>query len=145
MLKDESVAVRILTTFPLFMHKVFGDFQPACGALDLNKTHMKALMIICIENDPYMTRVCHHMNMEKGSLTPVIDRLIRMNLVERRSNTEDRRKVNLHLTEFGQSLVQANLHRAHRHILGKLKHLPREEVERFKRALFVLHETTLKL
>ena len=145
MAKDESVAVRILTTFPLFMHKVFHDFHPASGALDLNKTHMKALMIICIENDPYMTRVCHHMNMEKGSLTPVIDRLIRMNLVERRSNTEDRRKVNLHLTELGQSLVQANLHRAHRHILGKLKQLPREEVERFKSALFVLHEITLKL
>ena len=144
-MKDESVAVGILTTFPLFMHKVFRDFQPVSGTLDLNKTHMKALMIIYIENDPYMTRICHHMNMEKGSLTPVIDRLIRMNLVERRSNPEDRRKANLHLTELGQSLVQANLHRAHRHILGKLKHLPQEEVERFKSALFVLHETTLKL
>jgi DNA-binding MarR family transcriptional regulator len=145
MVKDESVAVRILTTFPLFMHKVFRDFQPASGALDLNKTQIKALMIIYIEDNPYMTRVCYHMNMEKGSLTPVIDRLIRMDLVQRRGNPEDRRKVNLHLTELGRSLVQANLHRAHRHILGKLSHLPNEEIERFKSALFVLHEITLKL
>jgi DNA-binding MarR family transcriptional regulator len=145
MLKDESVAVRILTTIPLFMHKVFRDFHPATGSLELNRTHMKALMVIYLENDPYMTMVCRHMNMEKGSLTPVIDRLLRMNLVERGSDPGDRRKVNLHLTELGQSLVQANLHRAHRHIQGKLKHLPRDEIERFKNALFVLHETTLKL
>ena len=145
MLKDESVAARILATFPQFMHKVFHDFKPGSGALDLNKTHLKALMIIYIENDPYMTKVCYHMNMEKGSLTPVIDRLIQLNLVERRRNPEDRRKVNLHLSEVGLSLVQANLHRAHRHILEKLKRLPEEEVERFKSALAVLHEITLKL
>ena len=145
MLKDESVAARILSTFPLFMHKVFHDFQPDSGALDLNKTHLKALMIIYIDREPYMTRVCYHMNMEKGSLTPVIDRLIQMNLVERRRSLEDRRKVNLHLTEVGLSLVEAHLHRAHRHILEKLKHLPEEEVERFKRALGDLHEITLKL
>jgi DNA-binding MarR family transcriptional regulator len=128
MLKDESVAVRILTTIPLFMHKVFRDFHPATGSLELNRTHMKALMVIYLENDPYMTMVCRHMNMEKGSLTPVIDRLLRMNLVERGSDPGDRRKVNLHLTELGQ-----------------LKHLHRDEIERFKNALFVLHETTLKL
>ena len=137
--------MKILATFPLFMHKVFHDFRPASGALDLNKTHMKALMIIYIEDNPYMTRVCYHMNMEKGSLTPVIDRLIQMNLVERRRNAGDRRKVNLHLTELGMSLVQANLHRAHRHILEKLKHLPEEEMQRFKNALLDLHEITLKL
>ena len=141
----DDMAAKILATFPLFMHKVFHDFHPGSGALELNKTHMKALMIIYIENNPYMTKVCYHMNMEKGSLTPVIDRLIEMKLVERRRNPEDRRKVNLHLTELGQSLVQANLHRAHRHILEKLKHLPEEEMQRFKKALLDLHEITLKL
>jgi DNA-binding MarR family transcriptional regulator len=144
-MNTDDMAAKILATFPLFMHKVFHDFHPASGALDLNKTHMKALMIIYIEDNPYMTRVCYHMNMEKGSLTPVIDRLIQMNLVERRRNAGDRRKVNLHLTELGTSLVQANLHRAHRHILEKLKHLPEEEMQRFKNALLDLHEITLKL
>jgi DNA-binding MarR family transcriptional regulator len=106
---------------------------------------MKALMIIYIENNPYMTKVCYHMNMEKGSLTPVIDRLIELKLVERRRNLEDRRKVNLHLTELGLSLVQANLHRAHRHILEKMKNLPDEDVQRFKNALRDLHQITMKL
>ena len=144
-MNTDDMAAKILATFPLFMHKVFHDFHPASGALDLNKTHMKVLMIIYIENNPYMTRVCHHMNMEKGSLTPVIDRLIGMKLVERSRNAGDRRKVNLHLTELGLSLVQANLHRAHRHILEKLKHLPKAQMQRFKNALLDLHEITSQL
>ncbi len=141
----DDMTARILVTFPLFMHKVFHDFNPASGKLALNKTHMKTLMIIYIENNPYMSKVCHHMNMEKGSLTPVIDRLIQMKLVERRRSSEDRRKVHLRLTEVGKSLVQANLHRAHRHILEKMKHLRDEEIQRFKKALLDLHEIAQKL
>jgi len=144
-MRNDDLAAKILATVPLFMHKVFHDFHPGSGELDLNKTHLKTLMIIHIENNPHMTKVCHHMNMEKGSLTPVVDRLIEMKLVERKRNSQDRRKVNLHLSELGMSLVQAHLHRAHRHILQKMKHLPQQEVERFKNALLDLHEITLKL
>jgi DNA-binding MarR family transcriptional regulator len=145
MSKDESLAAKILTTFPLFMHTLFHDFQPPSGALDLSKTQMKVLMVVYIESAPYMTGVCRHMNMEKGSLTPVIDRLAQANLVERGRSPADRRRVNLRLTEVGLSLVEAALHRAHRHILEKLKTLPEEDVERFKSALSVLHEITMKL
>ncbi len=144
-MNKESIAVRALTTFPLFMHKVFHDFQPDSGELNLNKTHMKTLMVIYIENSPHMTKVCYHMNMEKGSLTPIIDNLIEMELVQRRRNPEDRRKVNLYLTDQGRRLVLENLHRAHQHILEKMKRLPKEEVQRFKNALLDLHDITLKL
>lgn len=144
-MKTESIAARALTTFPLFMHKVFHDFQPDSREFNLNKTHMKALMVIYIENSPHMSKVCSHMNMEKGSLTPVIDNLIEMKLLQRKRNSEDRRKVNLYLTDQGRKLVLENLHRAHRHILDKMKHLPEEEVQRFKNALLDLHDITLKL
>jgi DNA-binding MarR family transcriptional regulator len=85
------------------------------------------------------------MDMEKGSLTPVIDNLIETKLLQRKRNPEDRRKVNLYLTDQGRKLVLENLHRAHQHILDKMKHLPEEEVQRFKTALSNLHDITLKL
>ena len=141
----DDMAARILATFPLFMHKLFHDFHPASGELELNKTHLKTLMIIYIENNPYMTKVCHHMNMEKGSLTPVIDSLMEMGLVRRKRNPEDRRKVNLDLSEQGRKLVAVNLQRAHEHIFDKLKHLPKYEIQRFKKALLDLHDISEKL
>ncbi len=144
-MNTDSITARALTTFPLFMHKVFHDFHPDSGDLDLNKTQIKALMVIYIENSPHMTKVCYHMNMEKGSLTPVIDSLIEMELVQRSRNPDDRRKVNLNLTNKGRKLVLENLRRAHEHILDKMKHLQKGERQRFEKALLDLHEITLKL
>ncbi|MEE9306816.1 MAG: MarR family transcriptional regulator [Spirochaetia bacterium] len=141
----DSIAAIALTTFPLFMHKVFHDFHHESGDFDLNKTQIKALMVIYFENSPYMTKVCYHMNMEKGSLTPVIDSLIEMELVQRSRNPDDRRKLNLNLTDQGRKLVLENLHRAHEHILDKMKHLQKDERQRFEKALLDLHEITLKL
>jgi len=144
-MKDETVAVQVLTTFPLLMHKMFHDFQPDTRKYDLNKTHVKVLLVVHVEDSPHMSQVCYHMNMEKGSLTPVIDNLIELDLVERKRNRNDRRKVNITLTTKGRDLVYSNLQRAHEHILGKMKHLPAEDVERFKRAMLDLHDITSKI
>jgi len=78
-------------------------------------------------------------------LTPVIDSLIEMELVQRSRNPDDRRKLNLNLTDQGRKLVLENLHRAHEHILDKMKHLQKDERQRFEKALLDLHEITLKL
>jgi len=141
----ESTAAWVLTTFPLFMHKVFHDFHPATSHLELNKSQMKALMVIHLEDSPHMTKVCYHMNMEKGSLTSVIDGLIELGLVERTRNPEDRRKVNLTLTSRGRDLVLEHLQQAHEHISKKLERLPEAEVRRFEKAMHDLHDITLKL
>jgi DNA-binding MarR family transcriptional regulator len=144
-MNDETIAVKVLTTFPLFTHKMFHDFLPDTGKYNLNKTQVKALLVVHVEDSPHMSQVCHHMNMEKGSLTPVIDSLIALNLVERSRNRDDRRKVNIALTDEGRELVHSNLERAHEHILGKIDHLPAEDVERFKQALLDLHDIASKI
>jgi len=144
-MKDEEMVARVLTSFPLFMHKVFHDFKPDTGNYELNRTQIKVLMIIHTGNQPHMTHVCHRMNMEKGSLTPVIDSLIEMGLVKRTRNRDDRRKVNLSLTGTGNSLVIRNLKKAREHLLAKLEHLPEKMVARFKRAVLDIHEIAQKL
>jgi len=142
---DEEMVSQILSTFPLFMHKIFHDFWHGTEESELNKTQMKTLMIIHMDDHPHMTHVCHHMNMEKGSLTPVIDSLIEIGLVERKRNKEDRRKVNLSLTDKGRQLVVRNLERVKKHILKKIDHLPEDMIDRFKRAVLDLHEIAQKL
>lgn len=144
MSQDEMVA-QVLMAFPLFMHKVFHDIKRETKEYALNRTQMKALMIIHLENQPHMTHVCHHMNMEKGSLTPVIDSLIEMGLVERTRNHDDRRKVILSLTEKGNRLVIEHLNEAHDHLLKKLESLQQTDVARFKRAIMDLYEIAQKL
>lgn len=49
-----------------------------------------------------LTRVCQRANLESSSLTTMIDRLERDQLVERRPSTEDRRTTLLYITDKGR-------------------------------------------
>lgn len=132
-------------TIPVLMHKLFHDFKPPQIELNLNKTHFKVLLIIHIRQKPNITKVCRHMNMEKGSMTSVIDRLIELKLVMRKTNPEDRRMVNLLLTENGKQLVSDYLRRSHEHIKNKLTGLSVSDIEKFNCAIDDLYDITQKL
>lgn len=51
-----------------------------------------------------LTRVCQRANLESSSLTTMVDRLERDQLVERRSSIEDRRITLLYLTDKGREI-----------------------------------------
>lgn len=140
-----TLGAEVLTTFPLFMHKVFRDFAPDTGGHALNRTQMKVLMIVHIHVTPNMTEVCRHVNMERGSMTSVVNELIALDLIRRSRNPDDRRKVDLSLTGEGRGLVTRILELAHRHLEEKLEPLEPAEVERFKRAIHDLHAVAVKL
>lgn len=136
---------KLLTTFPFLMHKMFHDFVPDSLGLELNRTQIKALMVIHTEAEPHMTHMCHVMNLEKGSLTSVVDGLIELGLVERRRNPDDRRIVNVILTDSGKTLVDRHIRQAHAHVLSKLSHLTAEERSVFEETVDVLHRIAMKL
>ena len=123
-MKQEAMVEKLLTTFHLFRHKVFHDFKPDTGDAAMNRTQL---------------------DLEKGSLTPVIDSLIELGLVNRERNHHDRRKINLALTGRGEELLSLHRRQAHRHLLAKMESLSEEEVARFSEAFAVIYEITLKL
>jgi DNA-binding MarR family transcriptional regulator len=144
-LAQEEMVERLLTTFHLFRHKVFHDFRPKTGELELNRTQFRTLMAIHLESSPHMSRVCRQLDLEKGSLTSVVDSLIAYGLVVRERDNKDRRKVNLALTGRGEALVLEHRRQAHRHLLAKMRSLSAHERQAFSEAFAVIHEITLKL
>ena len=144
-MKQEAMVEKLLTTFHLFRHKVFHDFKPDTGDATLNRTQLRTLMAIHLERAPHMSQVCRQLDLEKGSLTPVIDSLIELGLVNRERNHHDRRKINLALTGRGEELLSLHRRQAHRHLLAKMESLSEEEVARFSEAFAVIYEITLKL
>ena len=139
------ITPRILTTFPMIMHKILHDFHPDTGDYALNRTQSRTLLIIHLEGSPHMSRVCRLMDREKGSLTPVVDGLIELGLIERSRNSEDRRKVNLALTVAGRRLVAEHMRLVREHIRRKLAGLSPGEIKRFERAVDDLHQIAVKL
>jgi MarR family transcriptional regulator, organic hydroperoxide resistance regulator len=142
---QDKIVDRIYMTLPVLMHKLYHDLVLPSNEYSLNKTHFKVLLIIHIRQNPNITKVCRHMNMRKGSMTTVIDKLIELDLVMREINPHDRREVNLKLTGSGEKLVKYYLSLSHKHVKEKLSALSKEDMEKFKRAIDDMNDIVQKL
>jgi DNA-binding MarR family transcriptional regulator len=81
------------------------DFQSSLE--ELNDTQQRMLLLLTETDQATMTNASQMMNLEKGSMTPVVDKLISLGYLLRERNLEDRRQVLLHLTEKGRQAADA--------------------------------------
>ncbi len=75
------------------------------GAISV--VHLHLLFVLKAEGPMSMTRVAEGLGVSMAGATGVVDRMERRGLVERRHTTEDRRIVNVHLTEGGGAILTA--------------------------------------
>lgn len=80
-------------------HKDY-DIEPA-----LNKSQQKALFIIKKQGKIIPSVLGRAMDMQKGSLTTLVDSLVEYGFINRESGTEDRRKLWLFLTPEGEEYI----------------------------------------
>ena len=67
----------------------------------LNRSQKRTLMLLRRTGSQPMTGIVQHMNIEKGSMTSVVDTLIEKGLVRRERDANDRRRVIISLTAEG--------------------------------------------
>ena len=92
-----------------------------------------------------MTALHRAIGLEKGSLTSVIDQLIKKKLVERKRDEADRRKVIITLTDTGRKKAEVLRMEIAGHIKNNLERLPVEDRKRFYRAVEALMDISRKL
>ena len=110
----------------------------------LNRTHLRTLLFIMFADKPKMSEISGNMGLEKGSFTPVAQKLLNLGYIEKSKTDLDRRKSILSLTEKGKKLT-LEYSKAHAdYIQGKLDLLGNEK-EDFMEALTVVLEKTKKL
>ena len=141
----ELLTKKIIETFPYFLHTLMNDFPFHESELPLNKTQQKTLHIIHYHKNVTMGTICRHMNMEKGSITSVVDALIDMKLIQRERDPQDRRRVNISLTENGAAFVRRFEIRMGKHIQSKIERLSEQDQKRFFKAVDDLHDIVRKL
>ena len=142
---QSELVLKILLTFPHLMRKLLHDFDYHSGRYALNYTQYKSMMLVHYERGRPLSELGAHMNLERGSFTTVIDGLVAHGLLERRGDSEDRRRVVVELTPEGERFVREEIERIHKHIVGKLDGLPEEDRDRFLKALDDLFEMTWRL
>ena len=80
-------------TFPKIYSSLYLNYlKQYSGLYDVNKTQLRALVFMKNYGEISMTELCAKLNIEKGSLTSMIDDLSKKGYVYREKNLKDRRK-----------------------------------------------------
>ena len=80
------------------------DIKKFISGKNINKTQLRALTFIKNYGAINMTELCNMLNIEKGSLTTMIDDLVEKGYVERVNDKKDRRRYIIVMTEVGDEL-----------------------------------------
>jgi DNA-binding MarR family transcriptional regulator len=74
--------------------------------IDVNRTQLRALVFIKNNGEITMTDLCERLNIEKGSLTTMVDDLTKKGYLTRTRDSRDRRKYILNLTDKGDTIAK---------------------------------------
>ena len=85
------------------------------------------LYCLCIRGQTTMSALSQEMHLTHGASTGMVDRLIKLKLVERMRSEEDRRVVYVSITERGRELVERMRQRRHSILRNLIKSLTEEE------------------
>jgi DNA-binding MarR family transcriptional regulator len=105
-MKEERIKETVKLQFEMIhlYHKIFAKMfhQIRNSAYNLNKNQNRAIMIIGASENIMPTTLGKCLDLQKGSLTSMIDALEKEGLVYRQGDPEDRRKTLISLTDKGK-------------------------------------------
>ena len=94
---------------------VFEHFAGKLGEIDVTPAIFSVLEVLQQNDGITQSKLAAAVRLERSSMVPMLDKLSRRGLVERRASTTDRRHNHLHLTDAGRELLAEALRRAAQH------------------------------
>ncbi|SCH04674.1 MarR family winged helix-turn-helix transcriptional regulator [Romboutsia sp. 1001713B170207_170306_H8] len=129
----------ISKTFPALYSSFYLDYlKQYCSIYDVNKTQLRALVFVNNNGPISMTDLCAKLNIEKGSLTSMVDDLTDKGYVVRDKDISDRRKYLITITESGKNVASDFMNKLSNSLEEKLFKLTEEEQDKYMEAIGTL-------
>ncbi len=93
----------------VFMHHSARDFKAFMDEAGLSPTHLNILMRLLHGGTCGVSQVGDLLGITAAAASQAVDRLVQMNLVERREDPNDRRAKQLALSDTGQALLRRGI------------------------------------
>ena len=90
-----------ISCFPQFLKKAFYDHDLLKLKLDINKTQTQILMLVNTNRERSMSEISLMTGLEKSSFTRSVDQLVKNGFITRNPSENDRRIIQLSLTNKG--------------------------------------------
>lgn len=94
---------------------VFEHFDSRLGDIDVSPAIFSVLEVLQQNDGITQSKLAAAVRLNRSSVVPLLDKLAKRGLVERRASTTDRRHNHLHLTDAGRALMADAIIRAEQH------------------------------
>ncbi|MEK6793832.1 MAG: MarR family transcriptional regulator [Spirochaetota bacterium] len=130
---------------PLLMRRMLGDFEESVTGKRLKRTERRALFALLRTEAMTATALANHLSIEKGALTPLVNRFIRFGYVRKTRSHIDRRAVSITLTPAGRATALRVRAKVHAHIKAKIALLSVSDRRRLRAAVAVMYSLAEKI
>ncbi|MHA7101863.1 MarR family winged helix-turn-helix transcriptional regulator [Roseivirga pacifica] len=103
---SENLKLSNQVCFPIYSlaKEVVSLYRPILQRLDLTYPQYLVMLVLWEEGTQNVSEIGTKLNLDSGTLTPLLKRLAQKNLIERNRSTDDERIVEIKLTASGQAM-----------------------------------------
>ncbi|WP_042272931.1 MarR family winged helix-turn-helix transcriptional regulator [[Clostridium] dakarense] len=132
-------------TFPKIYSSLYLEYlKQYASTYNVNKTQLRALLFIKNNGSISMTDLCSKLNIEKGSLTSMVDDLAQKGFVIREKDLSDRRKYLINTTEKGNEIALDFMEKLSVKLEEKFSRFSEDDRNRYINAINTLQDILTK-
>lgn len=107
--KDTQLHLSDMVCFAIYStaNALTRAYQPILSKVDLTYPQFLVMMVLWEKDDQTVSEIGGKLNLDSGTLTPLLKRLEAAGRIARRRNPEDERQVRITLTDEGRALREA--------------------------------------
>ncbi|CAM1351193.1 MULTISPECIES: MarR family winged helix-turn-helix transcriptional regulator [Tenacibaculum] len=105
---SEQLKLTNQVCFPVYTlaKEVISLYRPILKKLDLTYPQYLVMLVLWEEGDQSVSEIGSKLNLDSGTLTPLLKRLEHKKLIERKREITDERVVKINLTELGGNIQE---------------------------------------
>jgi DNA-binding MarR family transcriptional regulator len=113
--------------------------------VDITPLHIEIIRLLEEEGTLHVVKIGEKLQIAKAQMTKLIDKLVDLNLVERKMDTADRRTINISLSAQGRSIIEEHKTRIMNAMQETMAQLSDEDLKDLSGSLRKLQDILSKL
>ncbi|MTI69230.1 MAG: MarR family transcriptional regulator [Firmicutes bacterium] len=131
----DSLAKNLFSILPLFKKKLIKPEENMKNLLDLSPSHIQILFFLESEGKHSISEIGEKLYISKSNMTPLINKLIDNNLAERIRDENDRRYVNIGITNKGKRLTESHRTLVANNLKDRLQGLSKKDLKELSKSI----------
>jgi len=144
----ERVAIDLLSIPPLIFREIRRKLIKTALAdidVDITPLHFEILRLLEKEGKLHVAEIGEKLHVAKAQMTHLIDKLADLNMIERKTDIQDRRTINITLTGQGRAFLEDHKSRLVHTAMETMSRLTDEELQDLANTLKKLRDLLSKL